>query len=29
MEDPEYPTHADDPLDSPKNINWVDNLDFD
>ena len=29
MEDPEYPTQGDDTPDSPKNINWVDNLDFD
>ena len=29
IEDPEYPTHGDDTPDSPKNINWVDDLDFD
>ena len=29
MEDPEYPTHGDDTPDSPKNVNWVDNLYFD
>ena len=29
MKYPKYPTHGDDTPDSPKNINWVDNLYFD